>query len=325
MEIFAYINDIQFMSDVCENLNSHWSILYINLKNKKMRIVILSRNPNLYSTRRIVEAGEGKKHEMLVVDHSKCDLLIEKKNPVVIYKGSKLENVDAIIPRIGASVTFFGTAVVRQFEMMKVFSAVESQALVRSRDKLRSLQVLSRAGLGLPKTLFTNYSKNVKEIIQAAGGAPVVIKLLEGTQGLGVVLAETNNAAESVIEAFNGLKVRVIVQEFIKEAKGADIRVFVVDGVVIGAMKRQGKKGEFRSNLHRGGTAEVIELSEEEENAALKAARVMGLGICGVDLLQSSHGPLILEVNSSPGLEGIEVATGNDIAKSIIRYVERNV
>jgi len=290
-----------------------------------MKIVVLSRNPNLYSTKRLVEAGKQRKHEMLVVDHSKCDLVIEKKNPVVIYKGAKLEGIDAIIPRIGASVTFFGTAVVRQFEMMKVFSAVESQALVRSRDKLRSLQILSRAGLGLPKTVFSNYSKNVKDIIQGAGGAPVVIKLLEGTQGLGVVLAETNNAAESVIEAFNGLKVRVIVQEFIKEAKGADLRAFVVDGVVVGAMKRQGKEGEFRSNLHRGGSANIIELSEDEENAALKAARVMGLGICGVDLLQSSHGPLILEVNSSPGLEGIESATEKDIARTIIRYVERNV
>jgi len=290
-----------------------------------MKIVVLSRNPSLYSTKRLVEAGVQRKHEMLVVDHSKCDLLIEKKNPVIIYKGHKLENVDAVIPRIGASVTFFGTAVVRQFEMMKVFTAVESQALVRSRDKLRSLQILSRAGLGLPKTVFSNYSKNVKDIIQGAGGAPVVIKLLEGTQGLGVVLAETDNAAESVIEAFNGLKVRVIVQEFVKEAKGADIRVFVVDGVVVGAMKRQGKEGEFRSNLHRGGSANIIELSEDEENAALKAARVMGLGVCGVDLLQSSHGPLILEVNSSPGLEGIESATDKDIARSIIRYVERNV
>lgn len=290
-----------------------------------MKIVILSRNPNLYSTRRLVEAGAERGHEMLVVDHSKCDLIIEKRNPVVIYKGMKLKDVDAVIPRIGASVTFYGTAVVRQFEMMKVFTAVESQALVRSRDKLRSLQILSRAGLGLPKTVFTNYSKNVKEIVQAAGGAPVVIKLLEGTQGLGVVLAETDNAAESVLEAFNGLKVRVIVQEFIAEAKGADIRAFVVDGVVVGAMKRQGKKGEFRSNLHRGGTAEVIKLTEEEENAALKAARVMGLGVCGVDLLQSSHGPLIIEVNSSPGLEGIESATATDIAKSIIRFVERGV
>lgn len=290
-----------------------------------MKIVILSRNPNLYSTRRLVEAGEERGHEMLIVDHSKCDLIIEKKSPVIIYKGVKLKDVDAVIPRIGASVTFYGTAVVRQFEMMKVFTAVESQALVRSRDKLRSLQILSRAGLGLPKTVFTNYSKNVKEIVKAAGGAPVVIKLLEGTQGLGVVLAETDNAAESVLEAFNGLRVRVIVQEFIAEAKGADVRAFVVDGVVVGAMKRQGKKGEFRSNLHRGGTAEFIKLTEEEENAALKAARVMGLGVCGVDLLQSNHGPLIMEVNSSPGLEGIESATDIDIAKSIIRFVERGV
>ncbi len=289
-----------------------------------MKIVVLSGNPNLYSTKRIVEAGEKRKHEMMVVDHTKCDLVIEKKNPVIIYKGVKLKDVDAVIPRIGASVTFYGTAVVRQFEMMKIFTAVESQALMRSRDKLRSLQILSRAGLGLPKTVSTNYSKNVKNIIQAVGGTPVVIKLLEGTQGLGVVLAETDNAAESVIEAFNGLKIRVIVQEFIKEANGADIRAFVVDGVIIGAMKRQAKKGEFRSNLHRGGTAEIIQLTEEEENAALKAARAMGLGICGVDLLQSSQGPLILEVNSSPGLEGIELATGIDIAKSIIRYVERH-
>ncbi len=289
-----------------------------------MKIVVLSRNANLYSTRRIVEAGIDRKHEVLVVDHTKCDLIIEKKNPVIIYKGVKLKEVDAVIPRIGASVTFYGTAVVRQFEMMKVFSAIESQALMRSRDKLRSLQILSRAGLGLPKTVFTNYSKNVKEIIRGAGGAPVVIKLLEGTQGLGVVLAETDNAAESVIDAFNGLKVRVIVQEFIKEAQGSDIRAFVVDGVVVGAMKRTAKKGEFRSNLHRGGTAELIQLSDEEENAALKAAKALGLGICGVDLLQSNHGPLILEVNSSPGLEGIESATGKNIAKSIIRYVERH-
>jgi len=290
-----------------------------------MKIVILSRNPNLYSTRRLVEAGLQRKHEVLVVDHTKCDLIIEKRKPVIIYKGKKLDDVDAVIPRIGASVTFYGTAVVRQFEMMKIFTAIESQALLRSREKLRSLQILARAGLGLPKTVFTNYSRNVKEIVQAAGGAPVVVKLLEGTQGLGVVLAETDNAAESVIDAFNGLKVRVIVQEFIAEAKGADIRAFVVDGVVVGAMKRQAKKGEFRSNLHRGGTAEVIELNEEEENAALKAARVMGLGICGVDMLQSKSGPLILEVNSSPGLEGIEKATGKNIAKSIIRYVERHV
>lgn len=209
--------------------------------------------------------------------------------------------------------------------MMGTFTTTESQALVRSRDKLRSLQILSRARLGLPKTIFTNYSKDVTKIIDHVGGAPVIIKLLEGTQGLGVVLAETQSAAESVIEAFNGLQARVIVQEFIKEAGGADIRAFVVDGQVVGAMKRQGKEGEFRSNLHRGGTAEVIQLSDEEENAAIKAAKAMALGVAGVDMLQSSRGPLILEVNSSPGLEGIEQATGKDIAKSIIRYIERNM
>ena len=290
-----------------------------------MKIAVLSANPNLYSTKRLVEAGVKRKHEMVVIDHTKCDLIIEKKKPAIRYKHQLLEGFDAVIPRIGASVTFYGTAVVRQFEMMKIFTATESQALTRSRDKLRSLQVLSRAGLGLPKTVFTNYAKNVSETIAAVGGAPLIIKLLEGTQGLGVVLAETDKAAESVLEAFNGLQARVIAQEFIKEAGGADIRAFVVDGVVVGAMKRQGKEGEFRSNLHRGGSAQVIELSEDEENAALKAARVLGLGVAGVDLLQSARGPLILEVNSSPGLEGIEGATGKDIAKKIINYVERNV
>ena len=290
-----------------------------------MKIIVLSRKPRLYSTKRLIEAGEQRGHEMHVVDHAKCDLVIERKKPQVVYNGKVLQNVDAIIPRIGASITFYGTAVVRQFEMMKVFTAIESVALGRSRDKLRSLQIMSRAGLGLPKTVFTNYSKNTDNIVDSLGGAPLVIKLLEGTQGVGVVLAENKNAASSVLEVFNGLKARVIVQEFIKEAKGADIRAFVVDGVVVGAMKRTGKAGEFRSNLHRGGTAEIIQLSDEEENAALKAARVMGLGIAGVDMLQSNHGPLIMEVNSSPGLEGIEHATGVDIAKSIIRYIERNV
>ena len=289
-----------------------------------MKIAILSANPNLYSTKRIVEAGKKKGHEMIIVDHTKCDLVIEKKKPSVFYKGSEILGVDAVIPRIGASVTFFGTAVVRQFEMMKIFTATESQALVRSRDKLRSLQVLARAGLDLPKTVFSNYSKNVGNVVEKVGGAPLVIKLLEGTQGLGVVLADNKNSAESILEAFNGLKARVIVQEFIKEAKGADLRAFVVDGVVVGAMKRQGKEGEFRSNLHRGGSAEIFQLSDEEENAALKAAKTMGLGIAGVDMLQSARGPLILEVNSSPGLEGIESATGKNIAAQIIKYVERN-
>lgn len=290
-----------------------------------MNIIILSRNPHLYSTQRLVEAARQRKHTCEVIDPLKCDIIIEKKNPAILYKGRILENIDAIIPRIGASVTFYGTAVVRQFEMMKVFSVVESQALVRSRDKLRSLQVLSRAGLGMPKTVFSNYTKDASEVIASVGGAPLVIKLLEGTQGLGVVLAETNNAAESVIEAFHGLQARVIIQEFIKEAKGADIRAFIVDGNIVGAMKRQGKEGEFRSNLHRGGSANIIQLTDEEENAALKAAKALGLGVCGVDMLQSARGPLILEVNSSPGLEGIEAATKKDIAKSIIRYIERNV
>lgn len=290
-----------------------------------MKIAILSRNPKLYSTKRLIEAAKAKKHEVIVVDHSKCILELEKKNPRVYYNGSYLDDIDAIIPRIGASVTFYGTSVVRQFEMRRIFSAVESQALVRSRDKLRSLQILARAGVGLPKTVFTNYSKDVDHVIESVGGAPLVLKLLEGTQGLGVVLAETHNAASSVIEAFNGLKARVIAQQFIKESGGADIRAFVVDGMVVGAMKRQGKEGEFRSNLHRGGSATIIELSDQEELTAIKAARAMGLGVAGVDMLQSSSGPLVLEVNSSPGLEGIEGATKKDIAKEIIKYLERNV
>lgn len=290
-----------------------------------MKLAILSANKNLYSTKRIIEAGEKKGHQMVVIDHTKCDLVIEKRKPSVIYKGEEMSDIDGVIPRIGASVTFFGTAVVRQFEMMKIFTSTESQALVRSRDKLRSLQILARAGLDLPKTVFSNYSKDVTSVVEKAGGAPLVIKLLEGTQGLGVVLADNKNTAESMLEAFNGLKARVIVQEFIKEAGGADIRAFIVDGVVVGAMKRQGKEGEFRSNLHRGGSAEIIKLTDQEENAALKAAKVLGLGIAGVDMLQSSRGPLILEVNSSPGLEGIERATGRDIALDIIKYMERNV
>src|SRR5687767_9356644 len=218
-----------------------------------MKIAILSRNPRLYSTKRLVEAGKQRGHEMLILDHLKCVLVIEKGRPHIFYKGEEVKGVEAVIPRIGSSVTFYGSAVVRQFEMMKIFTAVESQALVRSRDKLRSLQLMSRAGLNMPKTVFTNYSRDVEKTVEAAGGPPLIIKLLEGTQGLGVVLAENENAAKSVIEAFNGLKARIIVQEFIREAKGADIRAFVVDGVVVGSMKRQARPGEFRSNLHRGG------------------------------------------------------------------------
>ena len=287
-----------------------------------MRIVILSRNPKLYSTRRLVEAAQKRKHEVLIVDPLKCNIEMEKKSPKIFYKGEYLENIDAIIPRIGASVTFYGTAVIRQFEMMKVFTTCSSHALIRSRDKLYSLQILSRAGVGLPKTVFTNYTRDVEHIIDSVGGAPLVLKLLEGTQGLGVVLAETKNAATSVLEAFNGLGARVIAQEYIEEAGGADIRAFIVDGKVVGAMKRQGKEGEFRSNLHRGGSASLIDLTDEEEKTALKAARSLGLAVAGVDMIQSKKGPLVLEVNSSPGLEGIENATGKNIAREIIRYIE---
>jgi ribosomal protein S6--L-glutamate ligase len=290
-----------------------------------MNIKILSRNAKLYSTQRLVEAAIKRNHSVEVIDYLYCDLVIEKKQPCIYYKGRLLEKADAVIPRIGASHTYYGAAVIRQFEMMKVFTTLESQALTRSRDKLRSLQLLTRGNIGIPKTVFTNYSKHTDEIIRNVDGAPVVIKLLEGTQGLGVVLAETDSAASSVIEAFNGLHARVILQEFIKEAKGADIRVLVVDGQVVGAMKRQGKVGEFRSNLHRGGVANLIQLSDEEENTAIKAARILGLSISGVDLLQSERGPLVMEVNSSPGLEGIENATKKDIAGSIIKYIERNI
>ena len=289
-----------------------------------MNIVILSRNPELYSTQRLVEEGEKRGHAVEIIDPLKCDIIIEKEKPTIYYKDRYLDYVDAVIPRIGASITFYGCAVVRQFEEMGIFTIAPSDAITRSRDKLRSLQRLSKAGIGMPKTVFTNYSRDVEEVINYVGGTPVIIKLLEGTQGLGVVLAETKNAAESVLEAFNGLQARVIVQEFIKEAKGADLRALVVDGQVVGAMKRQGKEGEFRSNLHRGGTANIIKLDEDELKLAMKAAKVLKLPVCGVDMLQSSRGPLLLEVNSTPGLEGIEGATQKNIAKAIITFIERN-
>lgn len=289
-----------------------------------MNIVILSRNSSLYSTERLIEEGERRGHKMEVIDPLKCDIIIEREKPTIYYKNRYLDYVDAVIPRVGASVTFYGCAVVRQFEMMNVFVSATSDAIQRSRDKLRSLQRLSKAGIGMPKTVFTNYSRDVAEVIEHAGGVPVIIKLLEGTQGLGVVLAETKSAAESVLEAFNGLEARVIVQEFIKEAKGADIRALIVDGQVVGAMKRQGKEGEFRSNLHRGGTAEVITLNDQETQLAINAAKVLKLPVCGVDMLQSARGPLLLEVNSTPGLEGIEEASGQNIAENIITYIERN-
>ncbi|MCE3226886.1 MAG: alpha-L-glutamate ligase [Bacteroidetes bacterium] len=291
-----------------------------------MKIAVLSRNKNLYSTKRIIEAGEKRGHEMVLLDHMKCVLVIEQGRPHIYFNGKEVTDIGAVIPRIGASATFYGSAVVRQFEMMKIFTAVESQALVRSRDKLRSLQILARAGIGIPKTAFASSpkDKDIDNVIENIGGAPCVIKLLEGTQGIGVILAENQKAAKSVVEAFLKLEANMLVQEFIQEAKGADLRVFIVDGQVIGAMKRQAKEGEFRSNLHRGGSATVIQLSHEERATALKSVKKLGLGIAGVDLLQSSRGPLVMEVNSSPGLEGIEGATGIDIAGKIIEYVERN-
>lgn len=291
-----------------------------------MKIAILSRNKNLYSTRRLIEAAELRGHEVVLLDHMKCVLVIEQGRPHIYFNGKEVKDINAVIPRIGASATFYGSAVVRQFEMMKIFTAVESQALVRSRDKLRSLQILARAGIGIPKTAFASSpkDKDLDNLIESVGGAPCVVKLLEGTQGIGVILAENQKAAKSVLEAFMKLKANMLVQEFIKEAGGADIRVFVVDGQIVGSMKRQAKEGEFRSNLHRGGSAQVIDLTPEERATAIKAVKKLGLGIAGVDLLQSSRGPLVMEVNSSPGLEGIEGATGVDIAGKIIEYVERN-
>ncbi|WKN40580.1 30S ribosomal protein S6--L-glutamate ligase [Tunicatimonas pelagia] len=289
-----------------------------------MNIAVLSRNSKLYSTKRLVEAIQQRGHEAQVIDHMKCDIIMDDTGPSIFYEGKVLDNINAIIPRIGASVTFYGTAVVRQFEMMKVFSAVDSLAITRSRDKLRGLQILSRSGVGIPKTAFTNYSKGENKVLRHIGQAPVVIKLLEGTQGLGVVLAETDKAAKSVVEAFESLNTRVILQEFIEEAGGADVRAFIVNGKVVGAMKRQGKEGEFRSNLHRGGQASIIKLSKVERETALKAAKCMGLAIAGVDMLQSKRGPMVLEVNSSPGLEGIENATGVDVAGKIIEYIEQS-
>ncbi|NJL83287.1 MAG: 30S ribosomal protein S6--L-glutamate ligase [Chloroflexaceae bacterium] len=288
-----------------------------------MRIAILSQDDTLYSTRRLIEAGEAQGHEVRVINYLRCYMNITSHRPSVYYEGKPLEQVEAIIPRIGASRTFYGTAVVRQFEVMGVFSANESQAISRSRDKLRCLQILAREGIGLPVTGFAHATEDIDGLIESVGGAPVVIKLLEGTQGIGVVLAETQQAAKSVIEAFRGLDANILVQEFIEEAKGSDIRCFVVGTKVVAAMRRQGAEGEFRSNLHRGGTAEKVKLTPEERSTAVRAARAMGLRVAGVDLLRSNHGPVVLEVNSSPGLKGIELATGIDVAARIIEFVEK--
>jgi len=290
-----------------------------------MKIAILSRNPKLYSTRRLIEAAEERGHEVRVLDVLRCYMNIASNNPEVHYKGEELESFDAVIPRIGASITFYGAAVLRQFEMMGTFPLNESVAISRSRDKLRSLQLLSRKGIGLPVTGFAHRPDDVEDLIKMVGGAPLVIKLLEGTQGIGVVLAETKQAAESVIEAFMGTKTNILVQEYIKEAGGADIRCFVIGDKVVAAMKRQGKEGEFRSNLHRGGSATLIRITPEERSTAVRAAKTMGLNVAGVDLLRSNHGAVVMEVNSSPGLEGIETATGKDIAAMQIQFIEKRL
>jgi len=289
-----------------------------------MKIAILSRNTKLYSTKRLVEVAKQRGHEAIVLDVLHCYMNIASHKPQVHYKGEVIENIDAVIPRIGASVTFYGTTVVRQFEMMGVYPLNESVAITRSRDKLRSLQLFSRKGIGMPVTGIAHKPDDVEDLIKMVGGAPLVIKLLEGTQGIGVVLAETKKAAESVIEAFMGLKANILVQEFIAEAGGADIRCFVVDDKVVAAMKRQAKDGEFRSNLHRGGVATVVKITPEERSTAVRAARIMGLNVAGVDLLRSNHGAVVMEVNSSPGLEGIEQATGKDVAGLIIQFIEKN-
>ncbi len=290
-----------------------------------MKIAILSRSKRIYSTARLLESAERRGHDVKVIDTLRCYMNIASHRPSMHYRGEKLEKPDAVIPRIGASITFYGTAVLRQFEVAGTYPLNESVAISRSRDKLRSLQLLSRRGIGLPVTGFCHSPDDIDGLIKMVGGAPLVIKLLEGTQGIGVVLAETRKAAESVIEAFMGLKANIMVQEYIKEAGGADIRCFVVGNKVVAAMCRQAQPGEFRSNLHRGGSAHVIKITPEERSTAVRAAKIMGLNVAGVDLLRSNHGPLVMEVNSSPGLEGIEQATGKDIAGMIIEFLEKSV
>jgi ribosomal protein S6--L-glutamate ligase len=290
-----------------------------------MKVGILSRNSKLYSTRRLAEACRERGHDCRIIDYLKCYMNINSEKPVVHYKEEVLDDIDAIIPRIGASQTFYGTAVVRQFEMGGVYSVNESVAISRSRDKLRALQILSKKKLGLPTTSFGHATKMTDDLLEIAGTAPVIIKVLEGTQGKGVVLSETKKAAESVIDLLRGVKSHFLVQEFVKEAGGADIRCFVIGDKVIAAMKRQGPEGEFRSNLHRGGSAQIIKITKQERETAVKAARAMGLNVAGVDLLRSERGPLIMEVNSSPGLEGIEKTTGLDVAAKIVEFIEKAI
>ena len=289
-----------------------------------MKIALMTRNANLYSHRRLIEAAEERGHEIIPVDYLKCYMNITSHRPELRYQGGRLTGFDAVIPRIAASRTYYGLAVLRQFEMMGVWPVNESVAIGRSRDKLRSMQLLARDGIGLPVTAFAHDSKQTDDVINIAGGAPVVIKLLEGTQGIGVVLGETHNSARSVIEAFRGANINILVQEFIKEASSTDIRAFVIGGKVIAAMERRGAEGDFRSNLHRGGSAKSIRITPEERSTAIRAAKAMGLNVAGVDMLRSNHGAVVMEVNSSPGIEGIENATGIDVAGKIIDFMQKN-
>ena len=289
-----------------------------------MKIAMLSRNPDLYSHRRLKEAAEERGHELDIIDHLRCYINITSHRPAIFYQGNKLEGYDAVIPRIGASVTFFGTAVLRQFEVMGVYPLNESVAVSRSRDKLRSLQLLARKGIGLPVTVFAHRTGQASHILELIDGAPVVIKLLEGTQGQGVMLGETDKSAESIIQAFGKLNAHILVQEFVKEARGEDIRCLVIGDRVVASMLRKGKEGDFRSNLHRGGSAEAIRITPAERSTAVSSAKAMGLNVCGVDLLRSNHGPVVMEVNSSPGLEGVETATKIDIAGKVIEFIEKN-
>lgn len=289
-----------------------------------MKFALLTRNRGLYSSRRLIEAAEARGHEIRTIDVLRCYMNIAPHDPQIHYRGAPLDGFDAVIPRIGASVTFYGTAVVRQFEMMGVYTLNESVAITRSRDKLRALQLLARKGIGMPVTGFAHAPDDTHDLMQLVGGAPMVVKLTEGTQGVGVVLCETDEAAESVIEAFRGLNAYFLVQEFVKESRGSDIRCFVIGGKVVAAMQRQAKPGEFRSNLHRGGTAQPVKITPEERSTAVRAAKIMGLNVAGVDILRSNRGPVVMEVNSSPGLEGIEHATGVDIAAQIIEFIEKN-
>ncbi len=289
-----------------------------------MKIVILSRKPKLYTTRRLIETSLQRGHEVKVIDPLGCYMNVTSNRPSIHYRGGEIRNVDAVIPRIGASITFYGNAVVRQFEMMGVYCLNESIALSRARDKLRSLQLLARKGIGLPVTGFAHSTMYTEDLISLVGGPPLVVKLLEGTQGIGVVLAETKKASQSVIEAFRGLNANILVQEYIKESQGKDIRCFVVGNRVVASMLRTGKEGEFRSNLHRGGTGERVKITPEERSTAIRAAKIIGLNVAGVDILRSERGPVIVEVNASPGLEGIEKVSGRDIAAAIVIYIEKN-